>query len=243
MSAPNLIKQLQGQFPKNLQVIPNLKPDQVVRNLDKKVKPFMPTIQVPDTVQIVEEVKDKVAETFLDREEMGGRAFSTTITNSGQAAKQVIIFPGLLKGASSSALARYGLGNAVILKEGTAGTNILVDSEEAPIDILQNYIIENPILLKAIQVSSTSPTQNTTAFRVQHLTPWSRGDDRNVRPADSLNQYADNERYVVFDANIVLSEQVALIYRVNAQTDVKLTFYFGPSLSKAQALARKVFNR
>lgn len=170
------------------------------------------------------------ASSFLDENETGKR-FSMRIVNAGDT-DQKVQFNEIIA----------DLENAEIIAEGALGdTDVTVTGTPRSVDILRNYVKQNPLRLRSIKLNVSDVAQLDEPIVFHTESPFGTMAEVQRIPSEYQDQNTNNPKMseVSDIKDWCLSDKSTILYNIQAGKSVTLTFVFGASFDAAGALAKK----
>lgn len=104
---------------------------------------------------------------------------------------------------------------------------------------LMEYLRFNPTRLLKMKVTADNSNQIQVPFTIKKLNPFHLSAERLLYPANSQNQFVNQDKISVFDANIVLGSNDVMEYSIVPSCQATVTFFFGASKDHGKGLSRQ----
>lgn len=166
---------------------------------------------------------------FVKAKDMA-RTFNITITNANAAAKQIILFPGLIYCNVLTELSDGVLRTATTAYAAADGTASVFTSSGSPasIEILENFVRMNPTVLVGMKFDSTVSTQKNQVVTLEKQSPFNVA---NQTKQLSLTAYTDenayNDKIVTVPVLEQLDNQTVVTAYVAGSSTLTLTLFIG----------------
>lgn len=180
---------------------------------------------------------------FIDEED-SAKTFQLIITNTGTETASISLCPGS-ENVPENIKDSSGVAVDCIMKEGVMldGDTKKLSAKGTPrsIDEFVKYIRNHPVRLLSFRIKVDKLDQLDEALILRSETPWGTAVEERRLPVDYQTE-KDNYPNIVKITDVrgwILSCDTTLLYKVQRNSSVTLTFYCGASLDTTQALVNK----
>ena len=169
------------------------------------------------------------ASSFVD-EDSSAKRFSLKISNKSDADELVQL---------NDIIAT--IDEASLIKEGEIKSNLIAKGSPRSIELLKNFIAENPIRLRSIKLNVDNVEQLDQPLRYITETPFKTGVEEERIPSNYQSQDTNNPLMTeVTDVkDWVLSRFSTVVFKIGAGRTVNLSILFGANIDLKKALDKK----